>query len=136
MRRFSLGVIAGSLGAWVAVKTVPVNDIPYAVVTIGIATFLAGFLAGRLGAVAGFASVLIGWSAWVVYALIDAWMSGALSATFPGCDPCGLVGYGGRFVIVTAMVLPTFGVLGAISGWLGEFAQRRLLRNWPQPRLP
>lgn len=115
-----MAVGAGSLGAWAAFQTVPVNDIPYAVVTIGIATFLAGFLSGSGGALTGVASVLIGWLMWVVVRLIESWMSGALSATFPDCDPCGFVGYAGRFAIVTAIVVPTFGGLGAISGWLGE----------------
>ena len=128
MPRFALAVIAGAVVAWVGFETVKVNDIPYAAATTGIAGFSAGFLARRLGAVAGFASVLIAWLAWDVHVLADSWRSGALFAT-SGCDPCGPVGYAVRMGIVMFMMLSTFGVVGAFTGWLGEHAQRRFARR-------
>jgi hypothetical protein len=79
--------------------------------------------------VAGFACVLIAWLAWDVHLLVDSWMTHGFELTFPGCDPCGLVGYGFRMAIVMVMMLATFGVLGAFAGWLGEHAQRRFARS-------
>ena len=57
--------------------------------------------------------------------LTRSWADGDLDRAFPDCDPCGLAGYAGRMLIVTVMSLATFGVVGAIAGWLGEQAAAR-----------
>lgn len=83
------------------------------------------------GALAGFAVVLALSVAWAVFVLARAWVNGDLDQAFPGCDPCGFAGYSFRMVIVTAILLGTFGVVGAVAGWLAERVVRRNSRPTP-----
>lgn len=77
------------------------------------------------GALAGFGLVLVVGVAWAVFVLLRAWAGGDFDRAFPDCDPCGFVGYAGRTVIVTAMLLGIFGVPAAFAGWLIERVTRR-----------
>ena len=77
------------------------------------------------GALAGFGLVLVLSVAWAVFVLVRAWAAGDFDRSFPDCDPCGFIGYAGRMVIVTAILLAIFGVPGAIAGWfLGKLTRR------------
>jgi hypothetical protein len=84
------------------------------------------------GALAGFGLVLAISVAWAVFVLVRLWVGGELDRPFPDCDPCGFAGYAFRMAIVTAAFLGTFGVLGAVVGWLVEKAVRRKSRR-PTP---
>ena len=78
------------------------------------------------GAIAGFASVLAVTVAWAGFVLVAAWVRRDLDRTFPDCDPCGFVGYAGRIVIIGLFFLGTFGVIGAVTGWMIEKVVRRI----------
>ena len=126
-RRFGLAVIAGSLliGTAELAAATFVRDVSFFVVAVALAGLLAGALAGHRGALAGFASVFVVSIAQAFIVLMRSWADGDLDRAFPDCDPCGLAGYAGRMLIVTVMSLATFGVVGAIAGWLGEQAAAR-----------
>ena len=126
-RRFGLAVIAGSLLIGTAEITAStfVRDVSFFVVAVAVSGLLAGFLARHRGALAGFASVFVVSIAQAFVVLVRSWVDGDLDRPFPDCDPCGLVGYAGRMLIVTVISLATFGVVGAIAGWLGEQAAAR-----------
>lgn len=84
------------------------------------------------GALTGFGVVFVLSAAWAAFVLVRAWAAGDFDQAFPGCDPCGFVGYAGRMVIIAAMFLGTFGLPGAVVGWLVEKVARRLRRK-PTP---
>jgi hypothetical protein len=77
------------------------------------------------GALVGFGLVLLLSLAWAVFVLLRSWVDGNFDRTFPGCDPCGFAGYAFRMVLVTGLLLGTFGVPAAIAGWLIEKVARR-----------
>lgn len=121
-----LALVVGSLGVWAGMRTMAINDLLYAISTTAAATLFAGFLAGRRGVLVGFGSFLAASLIWTAEVLTRAWLSGELAATSPDCDPCGLGGYVVRMLIVTAIGLSTFGVLGGAAGWLGELVRHRV----------
>lgn len=123
--RAAVITFAGALALWVVLNTMRVNDTVYAVVATAVITFAAGWMSTRRGALIGFACVFVASLLWSTQVIARAWLGGDLAKPFPDCDPCGLAGHLVRMTIVTAMGLATFGVLGALAGWLGAFARRR-----------
>jgi len=124
--RIWLALAIGTVGSWLVYRLAPPVSVPLALAVVAAATLAAGFVAGRRGALIGFGSVVIASTAWAIEVMLRSWLSGDLARTFPDCDPCGFVGYGGRMAIVTGMTLAAAGPLGAAAGWLGaRFAPQR-----------
>jgi hypothetical protein len=111
-RSCALVLLACSLAMGLAaLAAASLNDLRVLAVAVAVCAFVAGFLLRKRGALTGFGSVLL------------------VSAAFPGCDPCGFVGYAGRMMIITLMSLGTLGLLAAVAGGLGELAARRARRQ-------
>ncbi len=124
-RTAALAIALGAAALLVVLNTMQVNATAYLATSCAIVAFLAGWVVTRRGAVIGFLCVLGAALLWFAQVLGSAWLQGDLTRTSPDCDPCGLTGYAVRMTIVTAMGLATFGVVGAIAGWLGAFARQR-----------
>lgn len=124
-RSFALVLLACSLAMGLAaLAAASLNDLRVLAVAVAVCAFVAGFLLRKRGALIGFGSVLLVSAAWAFFVMTRSWVEGDLAQTFPGCDPCGFVGYAGRMVIVTLMSLGTFGLLAAVAGGLGELVAR------------
>ena len=124
-RTAALAIALGAAALLFVLNTMAVNATAYPAISCAIVAFVAGWVVRRRGAVIGFLCVLGAALLWFAQVLVRAWLQGDLARTFPDCDPCGLTGYAIRMTIVTAMGLVTFGVVGAIAGWLGAFARQR-----------
>lgn len=119
--RLALAVLGGALVQAVAfLRLVGLGGSPLAVLVIVLTAFGTGFFAARRGALAGIASVYLGN---LLFFLANVLRYG------PGEDPTGLFPVLGRMIIIQLVILP-FGIAGAIAGWTGERARRRLVGAW------
>lgn len=129
-RRFAFALVSSSVAMGVAyLVAASMSDLRVLAIAVAVCAFVAGLCLRERGALTGFASVLLVSLASAVFVMARSWVEGYLAQTFPGCDPCGFVGYAGRLVIVTVMSLGTFGLLAAVAGGLGELVARRARRE-------
>jgi hypothetical protein len=116
MIRMLIGFLSTAAGEW----------FPQLAALVAVCTAFAGILAGRHGVFVGFSVVVVAFVIVETPFAIEIIRSGALEREFPSCDPCGIRGIGGRFVIIAIFALSSFGLIGTFAGWLGERGFRRL----------